>query len=69
MTPCELVKRHHSLEGTCCLHRHGRNKKFWEELIAYFPLIWHKPHRKGRVQQFIVGCVVVAAVEFYRAVA
>jgi hypothetical protein len=22
------------------------NKKFWEELIAYFPFIRHKPHRK-----------------------
>jgi hypothetical protein len=22
------------------------NKKFWEELIAYFPLIGHGPHRK-----------------------
>jgi hypothetical protein len=21
-------------------------KKFWEELIAYFPLIWHRPHRE-----------------------
>jgi hypothetical protein len=23
-----------------------KNKKFWEELIAYFPLIRHGPHRK-----------------------
>jgi hypothetical protein len=23
-----------------------KNKKFWEELIAYFPLIQHGPHRK-----------------------
>jgi hypothetical protein len=23
-----------------------KDKKFWEELIAYFPLIWHGPHRK-----------------------
>jgi hypothetical protein len=23
-----------------------RHKKFWEELIAYFPLIRHGPHRK-----------------------
>jgi hypothetical protein len=22
------------------------NKKFWEDLIAYFPLIRHGPHRK-----------------------
>jgi hypothetical protein len=30
---------------------HGKeqklNKKFWEELIAYFPLIQYEPHRKG----------------------
>jgi hypothetical protein len=25
------------------------NKKFWEELIAYFPLIRHVPHRKRLV--------------------
>jgi hypothetical protein len=23
-----------------------QNKKFWEEIIAYFPLIRHGPHRK-----------------------
>jgi hypothetical protein len=28
------------------------NKEFWEELIAYFPLIGHGPHIKRRVQQF-----------------
>jgi hypothetical protein len=27
------------------------NKKFWEELIAYFPLIGHRPDRKQRAQQ------------------
>jgi hypothetical protein len=31
-----------------------RNKKFWEEVIAYFPFIWHEPHRKWRLQQFFV---------------
>jgi hypothetical protein len=30
-------------------------KKFWEELIAYFPLIRHGPHRKRRLQQFFVA--------------
>lgn len=29
-----------------------RNKKFWKELIVYFPLIGHRPHRKRRIQQF-----------------
>jgi hypothetical protein len=28
------------------------NKKFWEELISYFLLIRHGPHRKWRVLQF-----------------
>jgi hypothetical protein len=26
------------------------DKKFWDEIIAYFPLIWHGLHRKRRVQ-------------------
>jgi hypothetical protein len=32
-----------------------RNKKFWEELIAYFPLIRHTPYRKRCLQQFIAA--------------
>jgi hypothetical protein len=39
--------------------------KVWEELIAYFPLIRHEPHRKRRVQQSpIIACVLIAAVTF-----
>jgi hypothetical protein len=30
-------------------------KKFLEEIIAYFPLIRHGPHRKRRLQQFFVA--------------
>jgi hypothetical protein len=30
-------------------------KKFWEELIAYFPLRRHGSHRKRRLQQFFVA--------------
>jgi hypothetical protein len=30
------------------------NKKFWEWLIAYFPLIWQGPHKK-RLQQFFIS--------------
>jgi hypothetical protein len=30
------------------------NKKLWEELISYFPLIRHEPHRKRR-EQFLVA--------------
>jgi hypothetical protein len=33
----------------CCI----KIKMFWEEPIAYFPLIRHGPHRKRRVQQFL----------------
>jgi hypothetical protein len=29
--------------------------KFWEELMAYFPLIQHGPYRKQRLQQFFVA--------------
>jgi hypothetical protein len=31
-----------------------RNKKFWEELIAYSPLIRQGPHRKRRVQHLVL---------------
>jgi hypothetical protein len=34
-------------------------KKFWEELIAYFYLIQHGLHRKGRIQQFFYCCVFI----------
>jgi hypothetical protein len=33
---------------------HNLKKKFWEELIASFPLIRHGPHRQ-RLQQFFVA--------------
>jgi hypothetical protein len=33
-------------------------KKFWEE-FAYFPLIWHGPHRKRYVQQLFYCCVCI----------
>jgi hypothetical protein len=35
------------------------NKKFWEELIAYFPLIWHRSHRKVCIQQFFYCCMCI----------
>jgi hypothetical protein len=49
---------------TLCCHLYKKNwssfinaewekyKKFWEELIAYFVLIRHGPHRNRSVQQF-----------------
>jgi hypothetical protein len=39
--------------------QHNNNKKFWEELIAYYPLIRHGRHRNRRVQQFLYCCVCV----------
>jgi hypothetical protein len=30
-------------------------QKFWEELIAYFPLIQHESHRKQRLEQFFIA--------------
>jgi hypothetical protein len=35
--------------------KNNNNKKFWEELIAYFPMIRYGPHRKRRLQQFVVA--------------
>jgi hypothetical protein len=28
------------------------NRRFWEELMIYFPLLKHGQHRKGHVQQY-----------------
>jgi hypothetical protein len=33
------------------------NKKFWDKLIAYFRLLWHRLHRKLCVQQFFCVCM------------
>jgi hypothetical protein len=51
------------------LHLCGRNatinKKFWEELIAYFPLIWQGQHRKRRVLQFSnIACIRCRGIVF-----
>jgi hypothetical protein len=35
------------------------NKKFWEELITYFSLIWPGHHRKWRVQQYFYSWVCI----------
>jgi hypothetical protein len=37
------------------LHKCTINQRFWEELIAYFPLIRHGPHRKRLLQQSFVS--------------
>jgi hypothetical protein len=34
-------------------------KKFWEEIIAYFTLIRHGPHRKRRIQTFFYCCMCI----------
>jgi hypothetical protein len=35
------------------------NKKFWEEVITYFPLILHGLHRERRVQWFFYYCMCI----------
>jgi hypothetical protein len=45
------------------------NKKFWEELIAYFPLYDMERIENDVSNNCIVACVFVAAVPFYLAVA
>jgi hypothetical protein len=47
-----LVKKIHLLVQS------HKNKKFWEDLIAYFPLIRYGPHIK-RLQQFSYCCVSI----------
>jgi hypothetical protein len=37
----------------------SQNKKLWEELITYFPLIRHASHRKWSIQQFFYCCVCI----------
>jgi hypothetical protein len=32
------------------------NKKFWEEIIAYFPLMQHRPHTKQKIRGGIKMC-------------
>jgi hypothetical protein len=41
------------------LHITLYKKKFWEELIVYFPSIRHGPHRKRRVKQFFYCCMCI----------
>jgi hypothetical protein len=31
------------------------NKRFWEELIAYFPFLWHEPRKKQHLQQLFTA--------------
>jgi hypothetical protein len=41
------------------LNELNRNKNFCKELIAYFPLVQHEPHRKRLVQQLFYCCVCI----------
>jgi hypothetical protein len=51
-------------------YKYNNSKKFWEELIAYFPLIWHRPHVNDAPNySSIVACVFISTVRFYLAVA
>jgi hypothetical protein len=36
------------------------NNKFWEELIAYFPLIRHGPHRKRKSQKWYTDSKMIS---------
>jgi hypothetical protein len=42
-------------KNKCLREIYKYNKKFWEELIAYFPLKRHGQHKKRRLQQFLVA--------------
>jgi hypothetical protein len=50
-TPTNKFKAIHlqMLQNTC-------KKKFLENLIAYFPLMGHRPNRKRRIQQLFYYC-------------
>jgi hypothetical protein len=51
-----LIVTHSTLNNPSYGYRYQKkNSTFWEELIAYFPLIQHGPHRKRRLQQFFVA--------------
>jgi hypothetical protein len=45
------------------------NGKFWGELMAYFPLIRHGPHKPRRLQQFYCCVYSLPRERVYRAVA
>jgi hypothetical protein len=56
----EIWKRYVSLNFVdicekCFKQSFYKNKKLWEELIAYFPFIRHGSHRKQCLQQFFVA--------------
>jgi hypothetical protein len=36
-------------------NRRNKNRKFWETLISYFPVIRHGSHRKRHLQHFFVA--------------
>jgi hypothetical protein len=56
-------KQHLRGNVTCEVSETKKNKKFCEELVAYFPLIPHGLHIERRLQKFsIVVCVFVTAV-------
>jgi hypothetical protein len=48
----------------CCIFNHpNKNKKFWQELFTYFPLVRHAPHKNDAFNNYSIGaCVFVAAV-------
>jgi hypothetical protein len=55
----DVISQKTDLFVSVVIHLKSRNKKFWEELIAYFPFIRHGAQRKRRVQQLIYWCVCI----------
>jgi hypothetical protein len=61
----ELLQ-HRKHEGLC-IHEKSlnenviKNKKFWEELVTYFPWVQHTPHKTWCVQQFLYCCMCITA--------
>jgi hypothetical protein len=49
------------IEPDAVLHGFSINKKFWEELMAYFPLIRDGPYRKRRPQTILLMLRVFVA--------
>jgi hypothetical protein len=52
-------RKRRKMKGGKDKYKNNSNKKFWEDLIAYFPLIRQRQHKKRRVQKFFYLCVCV----------
>jgi hypothetical protein len=50
----------HNIYGFGFVRLTKHDKKFWEELIAHFPLIRHESHINRRVQNLFYCCVCIS---------